>query len=328
MLIEAKFLEISTKYFDDFGIEWNLTSDFALAKKNGMNKIQIDPGMGVTLPAPVTVGSDFPEGAGFDAIVAGVMTVPQFQMTLHALRASGHTSSLGEPRIIAMNNATAVMEITRDLYYVSDYDIDRQNFNGSSFYSNVGDTTVPLPGTGGTAPNYDFAEPIIVPRYDKEEVGFKLTVTPSVGRDLKDISLYIEPEITEIVEMLKTRIATTVSAGGEPLQIEQPIISKRTLKAKVTISDGYVVVLGGLVRQRKEKGLVKVPLLGDIPLLGRLFRRETEKNIKTNLLIFVSAKLITSEGRMYVGAGPGTLNLGGPADEARRLSNRIEVEVR
>jgi len=326
ILIEAKFLEIATKAFSDLGIEWHTTSDFALAKKDGSNKLQIDAGMGVSLPPPVTAGSDFPETAGFDAILAGVMTVPQFQLTLHALKATGHTSSLGEPRLIAVNNASAEMEITRDLYYVSDYEIDRQDWNGSSFVTSVEGDGISLPGTGETSPEYDFAQPIIVPEYDMESVGFKLKVTPSVGRDLKDITLYLEPEITEVVDTLKTRIAMG-SDVSEELNVERPIISKRTLKAKVTVSDGYVVVLGGLVRQTKEKGQIKVPLLGDLPLLGQFFRRETEKNVKTNLLIFVSAKIITPEGRMYVGAGPGTLNLGGPTDEARGLRDRIEVEA-
>jgi len=326
VLIEAKFLEIATKYFEDLGIEWHTTSDFALAKKSGSNMLQIDAGMGVSLPAPVAAGSDFPETAGFDAILAGVMTIPQFQMTLHALKATGHTSSLGEPRLIAVNNSDAVMEITRDLYYVSDYQIDRQDWNGSSFVTNIDSDGISLPGAGDTSTDLDFAQPIIVPEYDKESVGFKLKVRPSVGRDLKNITLYLEPEITEIVEMLETRISVGGEANQE-LNVQRPIISKRTLKAKITVSDGYVVVLGGLVRQTKEKGLIKVPLLGDIPLLGHFFRRETEKNVKTNLLIFVSAKIITPEGRMYIGAGPGTLNLGGPTDEARSLRDRIEIEL-
>ena len=331
VLIETKFIEITDKDFNDFGIDWKLTSDFALSKKGGQNKLQIDSGMGVSLPAPVNPGADFPANAGFDAILAGVMTVPQFQATLHALRATGHTSTLGEPRLIAVNNSTAELEITKDLYYVSDYEIDRQDWNGSSFVNN---TDQLLPGVGSST-DLDFAEPIIVPKYTKTDpIGFKLKVTPSVGKDMKDITLYLQPEITDLVEMLKTQIAASnITFGGQPLSVEQPIISKRKITAKLTVSDGYVVVLGGLVRQTKEKGMVKVPILGDIPILGMLFRRQNEKNIKTNLLIFVSAKILTSEGRMYTTAGPGNLDLGGGyADEpnvsrARELRDQVEVQV-
>jgi len=258
--------------------------------------------------------------------------VPQFQMTLHTLRATGHTSTLGEPRLIAVNNSTATMEITRDLYYVSDYEIDRQDWNGSSFVNNT-DSTLPV----GTSADYSFAEPIIVPKYTKgDAIGFKLKVTPSVGKDMKDITLYLEPEITDLIEMLKTQIAAAdVTFSGQPLSVEQPVISKRKITAKLTVADGYVVVLGGLVRQTKEKGMVKVPILGDLPIIGMFFRHENEKNVKSNLLMFVSAKIVTPEGRMYTDAGPGNLNLGGDlapeprtSDErARELRDQVEVQV-
>jgi len=330
VLIETKFIQISSKEFADLGIDWKLTSDLALAKKDGSNKIQIDSGMGVKLPAPVTAGPDFDSTAGFDAIVAGVMTVPQFQMTLHALKASDHTSDLGGPQIIAVNNGLASIEVTQDDYFVKDYDIDRQDFSGSSFYNNVNtDTTIPVPGTGNTSVDYDWAAPVIKPVYEKLETGFKLKVQPSVGRDLKDITLYLEPEINDLVDTLKTPIASSV-VTGTPLQVEQPIIAKRKMSVKLTVADGYVVAMGGLVKQKKEKGVVKVPVLGDIPLLGLLFRHENEKNVKYNLLIFVTAKILTSEGRTYVGAGPegaAAAASGDAAGRSRELRDRVEVKV-
>jgi len=316
VLIETKFIEVSNRDLDDLGIEWHTTSDIGIGRKNGANRLQIDAGMGVTLPAPVSYGSDFPD-AGFDAILAGVMTEPQFQLTLHALRATGHTSTLAEPRLIALNNGSPEIEITRTEFYVTDYTIDRQNLAGYTV------------GTGDESTTNSEYTTIIKPEYEEVEVGFKLKVTPSVGSDLKEITLYIEPEINEVVDTVPGMLYSTVQLVGEgnTPTTEKPIVSTRKLKAKLTVSDGYVVVLGGLVRQTKEEGEVKVPLLGDIPLLGALFRHRTEKNIKKNLLIFVSAKIITPEGRMYVGAGPETLGLGGEADEARSLLDRIEVNV-
>jgi len=316
VLIETKFIEVSNRKLDDLGIEWHTTSDLGIGSKRGANHFQLDAGMGVTLPAPVSYGAEFPN-AGFDAILAGVMTEPQFQLTLHALRSTGHTSTLGEPRLIAMNNGSPEISITRTEFYVTDYTIDRQNLAGYSV------------GTGESSTSDNQYTTIIKPVYEEVEVGFKLKVTPSVGSDMREITLYIEPEIDEVVDTVPGIIYSTIDLAGEggTPTTEKPIVSTRTLKAKVTVSDGYVVVLGGLVRQTKEEGEVKVPLLGDIPLLGALFRHRTEKNIKTNLLIFVSAKIITPEGRMYMGAGPGTLGLGGQADEARSLLERIEVDV-
>jgi len=317
VLIETKFIQISSKEFSDLGIDWKLTSDLALSKKDGQNKIQIDSGMGVNLPTPVAAPSGIDNTAGFSAIVAGVMTVPQFQMTLHALKASGHTSDLGGPQIIAVNNYTASIELTQEDYYVTDYTIDRQEYA--------------LPVTEGS--NIPPAEIVIKPVYEKVETGFKLKVTPSVGRDLKDITLYLEPEITDKVDTLTKPISSTAMLGNEEakdmkLQVEQPIIAKRKMSVKLIVADGYVVAMGGLVKQTKERGIVKVPILGDIPLLGLLFRHENEKNVKYNLLIFVTAKILTSEGRTYVDAGSeGAASSAAMADRARELRDRVEVKV-
>ena len=342
VLIETKFIQLSSKDFSDLGIDWKLTSDLALAKKDGQNSVQVDSGMGVKLPTPVPAGSDFDDTSGFSAIVAGVMTVPQFQMMLHAIKASGRSSDLGGPQVIAVNNGLATIEVTQDDFFVKDYQIDRQDFSGSTFSNSTYPTgTVNLPGASTTNTNLDWAAPVIKPVYDKVETGFKLKVSPSVGRDLKDITLYLEPEINDLVNTLKTPIASTV-VTGTPLQVEQPIVAKRKLSVKCVVADGYVVAMGGLVKQTKERGMVKVPLLGDIPLLGALFRHENEKNVKYNLLIFVTARILTSEGRTYVDAGPegepfrngaalgaaAAADGGGPAAErARDLRDRVEVQV-
>ena len=342
VLIETKFIQLSSKDFSDLGIDWKLTSDLALAKKDGQNSIQVDSGLGVKLPTPVPAGSDFDSTSGLDAVLAGVMTVPQFQMTLHALKASGRTSDLGGPQIIAVNNGTASIEVTQDDYYVKDYQIDRQDFSGSTFSNNLYPTnpTIPpiVPGTGTTVNNnLDWAAPVIKPQYDKVETGFKLKVSPSVGRDLRDITLVLEPEINDLVNTLRTPIASP-TVTGQALQVEQPIIAKRKLSVKCVVADGYVVAMGGLVKQKKERGVVKVPVLGDIPLLGLLFRHENEKNVKYNLLIFVTAKILTTEGRTYVDAGlegeafrnnaaAGADAAAGGNDRARDLRDRVEVQV-
>ena len=322
ILIETKFIEISTDKYSDFGITWNLNSGLPISKEGSDHKLEIsgavgDTTTGVTLPPPVTPPTGL-ETSGLQAILSGVLTVPEFNATLRALKATGHTSTLAEPRIVVVNNSTAELEITRDEYYVKDYEVDRENLEG---------TTINVDDTGTNTTQYTT---IIKPVYEKEEVGFKLKVTANVGKNLKDITLILEPEITQIVSTLTTPIASTAEfeeGGADDLVVEQPILSKRIIKVKLIVSDGYVVAMGGLMTQEKSKGETKVPLLGDIPLLGHLFRRESELNKKTNLLIFVSAKIITSEGRMLQGAGPGTLNLGGPMDEAIELRDRATVEI-
>ena len=79
--------------------------------------------------------------------------------------------------------------------------------------------------------------------------------------------------------------------------INQPIFSTRKVTTSVSIWDGQTVALGGLVREDVQKVQDKVPILGDIPLAGRLFRSNVDQKIKRNLIIFVTARLMDAEGR-------------------------------
>lgn len=78
--------------------------------------------------------------------------------------------------------------------------------------------------------------------------------------------------------------------------INQPIFSTRKVTTAVTIWDGQTVVLGGLMREDVQKVQDKVPILGDIPLLGRAFRSNIDQHLKTNLVIFVTARIINPAG--------------------------------
>jgi general secretion pathway protein D len=78
--------------------------------------------------------------------------------------------------------------------------------------------------------------------------------------------------------------------------INQPIFSTRKVTTSVSIWDGQTVVLGGLMREDVQKVEDKVPILGDLPLFGRLFRNSVDQHLKRNLIIFVSARLINPAG--------------------------------
>jgi general secretion pathway protein D len=81
--------------------------------------------------------------------------------------------------------------------------------------------------------------------------------------------------------------------------INQPVLSSRKVTTSVSVSDGQTVVLGGLMREDVQKTEDKTPTLGDIPLLGRLFRTNVDQHIKRNLVIFVPARVITPSGLAF-----------------------------
>jgi general secretion pathway protein D len=130
-------------------------------------------------------------------------------------------------------------------------------------------------------------------------VGVEMTVTPNVEND-DTISLILEPRVTEFegfVEYGGPSVAlqdgTTVTV---PAGFYQPIFSTREITTEVTVYDGATVVMGGLTRDEVKTVNDKVPVLGDIPGLGRLFRSEGESRQKRNLLIFVTANLVSPGG--------------------------------
>ena len=79
--------------------------------------------------------------------------------------------------------------------------------------------------------------------------------------------------------------------------INQPVFSVREVKTAVTVFDGSTVALGGLIREDVQKVQDKVPILGDIPYAGRLFRSDADQKIKKNLIIFVTPRILTADGQ-------------------------------
>jgi general secretion pathway protein D len=100
----------------------------------------------------------------------------------------------------------------------------------------------------------------------------------------------IETTTTNALGVAQTNILT-------PNVINQPIFDVRKVSTSVSVYDGSTVVLGGLVREDIQKVNDKVPVLGDVPLIGRLFRSKIDQNIKRNLIIFVTARLIDPSGQ-------------------------------
>ena len=109
------------------------------------------------------------------------------------------------------------------------------------------------------------------------DIGIILEVTPSINPDGL-VNMTVRPEIS--------------SQTGETVQISEnlalPVFSTRTSETKVAIRDGQTIVIGGLMQDQTTESVSKVPLLGDIPLLGNLFRRTIQGTDKTELLIFLT----------------------------------------
>jgi len=281
VLVTTRFIEIDAEAFHDIGVNWNLTNDYALSKEGGSNKLVVDASTGTVFdPRVSTEALDVISAAdGLTFGLTGILTEPQFQMTLKTVMARYKGRVVNAPRIIAMNNSPARFQETEDLWYVEDYEDRRTDLTGSE---------------GVTS-----SEPAFVPIFVRgPSIGFGLTVTPSVGKDSRDITLLLEPIFRR--KSIDSVTSPLILPGDlEPVSIERPVIIDRRMWAKVTVRDGYHVVLGGMVSASKKHYEAKVPILGDIPLLGWLFKRQTTKDVRKHLLIFVSAKILHPTGSEY-----------------------------
>ena len=120
--------------------------------------------------------------------------------------------------------------------------------------------------------------------FERKDVGLSLKVKPQINEG-DAIKLEIEQEVSNIVAT--ARAADTVT-------------SKRTLKTSVLIDDGQIVVLGGLMDEAENKTQLKVPLLGDIPLLGFFFSYNTNSSSKRNLMLFIRPQIIRDNKTLNV----------------------------
>jgi general secretion pathway protein D len=119
--------------------------------------------------------------------------------------------------------------------------------------------------------------------FEDKEFGNTLKVMPSINKD-DFITLTVEPEISN-----KVGDATFTFAGAV---VASPIIDKRSLQANVLIKSGDTLAIGGLWQDEVSKGRTKVPVLGDIPILGYAFQERLNNRTKRNLLVFVTPTII------------------------------------
>ncbi len=116
---------------------------------------------------------------------------------------------------------------------------------------------------------------------ERKDVGIKMTLTPQISSD-DNVRLEVNQEISDVIAT-----STTNPAG--------PTTSKRSATTTVVVKDGQTMVIGGLIRDNVVASTSKVPFLGDIPLLGWLFKSKTTSIEKTNLMIFITPYIIKSE---------------------------------
>jgi len=195
----------------------------------------------------------------------------------------------------------AVIEIVREFRYPT-------TFTAPQIPSITGTTGTLLPGQAPPVVPVVVA-PTTPQTFETRNTGVTLEVEPVVGPDGVTIDLNLVPQVVEFEGFINygspiNAVGVNTVAGisiSAPILltenvINQPVFSTRKVTTNVSVWDGQTVVLGGLMREDVQKTEDKVPIIGDIPLVGRLFRTNVDQHIKRNLVIFVTARLVTPGG--------------------------------
>ena len=247
--------------------------------------------------------------------VAGVFSDPQFQLVVRALNQQKGVDLLSAPRVTTKSGQQATIEIIREFIYPTQFQPPQipQNFSGGNSFGTSNTGVGGLLGglTGGSSSGGSFpVTPTTPTNFEKRNTGVTLQVEPIIGPDGYTIDLNLTPQVVDFdgfinygspIQTNSTNIlGVSTPVIITPNVINQPVFDTRKVATSVSVYDGSTVVLGGLVREDIQKVNDKVPVLGDIPLVGRLFRSKIDQNIKRNLIIFVTAHLIDPAGQLIL----------------------------
>lgn len=318
VLIEARFISTGITDLREVGVDWLLNSPVKIGEKGRVvdgtviygNRMQIDSGAAIEY-------SPFAGAAqGMNFTYQGVLTDPAFQAVVHALETTGKSRTLSVPRVTTVNNREASMRVGEDFRFFEEYETEEVR-------------------TGTTPEGRDIYQSRLVPTGTPtlEELGIELVVTPTVGADLATIGLKLAPQISEFVRWEYYETATddnssydydnngngSVTNAGLSM-IKLPIFRRNLVNTEVLVRSGETVIMGGLVTSSRVKSREGTPILSWLPLVGQFFRHDIYEDISQNLLIFVTATLISDVGEELIPLGPpeplaagGKVELGGGA---------------
>jgi len=266
--VEALIAEMNADRTDELGIQWAAATGAGSRTAVGAvtNFPSANPGIATAIAAPAAAAAG---SAGLTVAVLGNTirlpdgtTVRSLGALARALQANNLGNILSTPNLLTLDNYQAKIVIGQNVPFVT-----------GSFASA---TTA---ATGGAAAVNPFQT------IERRDVGLTLRIKPQISEG-STIRLEIYQEVSSI--------DTTARAGASDL-----VTTKRSLETKVVVDDGNTIVLGGLIQNTLSVTTQAVPLLGDIPFLGALFRFKSEERKRTNLMIFLRPVIIRSADDGY-----------------------------
>jgi general secretion pathway protein D len=228
----------------------------------------------------------------------------QFRTLIQAVSQKNSANVLANPSIILKRGQKGVIEVTQEFKYVKEYSDPQSSIrtiNSTSTNQAANNNLQGVPGPETVIGSFPSAISDPVP------IGVKMGVKPDVTGDNSRVLLELEPSFVDFEGFINygtpINSSYTLTYYNQAVtiltnNIQQPVFIRRDLTLPaVEVSDGYTLLLGGLLREDIQKIDEKVPIIGDIPIFGRAFQGKTEQAIKKNTLIFVTPRILDVSGQ-------------------------------
>jgi len=253
VLVEAVIAEISAEKTAELGVQWVVGTNNAVGFTNfdaGTSSLANIIGLAVKAESGdlTTLSTELiPQGLHLG--VGDFTSGNPFGALISALAKDADTNVLSTPTVVTLDNEEAEIIVGQNVPFVT------------------GNYTTTTSGSSDSSVGNPFQT------IQRDDVGIKLKVKPQINEG-NAVKLEISQEVSAVVPS-----ANAATQG--------PTTNKRSIKTKVLVENGQVLVLGGLIDDKLDESAQKVPLLGDVPLLGNLFRYRNTSKLKRNLMIFL-----------------------------------------
>jgi type II secretory pathway component GspD/PulD (secretin)/beta-lactamase regulating signal transducer with metallopeptidase domain len=275
--IKARFIEVTQDDGNASGFDWYLGH---FGSNNVAGKVGSSPSPSVPVSA-VNPNGVFPGNTTFNsgglqnsnpavASVAGILSDTNFRVVVHALSSRSKEEVLGAPEVTTTSGRRTIMKATTTITVIT-------NFTYQETATNSG----------------------IIPQMESVEFGPVLDSTAWVLSDGYTIDLNIKASYSEFLGYDKTTNTTPYyTKDGKKVNVPSaaPRIEVRQASKNVNVWDNQTVVLGGMIITSIQTTKDKVPFLGDLPGVGRVFQSQSKTEIKKNIMVFVTATIVDAAG--------------------------------
>ncbi|HOK76244.1 MAG TPA: type II secretion system protein GspD [Verrucomicrobiota bacterium] len=264
VLIEARFITVTQGAFLRLGVIWG--------SKGG--------DLVVEAPADQLGMAKLPVSSAFTWNWTNVFGVPDLSAVLTALEQSGESQELSAPRLTVLNNLPATISDGKVQYYYEEYQVK---------------TTI--------LERRSSSQLVPAGKPTKITAGASLEVLASIGGDGKTVLLALNPKVNSDVQLTPFMTITDTDDTGKvvsKVDIRLPEYRTQDLATRVAVQSGQTVVMGGVLERQQNTYVESVPVLGNLPIIGPIFRRRTEIDRPRYLLIFVTATILSETGEYVI----------------------------